>query len=541
MNNSRPFVLVILDGWGIAPKGAGNAIALASPPTMHALGKEYPVGELEASGEAVGLPSGEDGNSEVGHLNIGAGRIVVQDFPRINLAIADGSFLKNPALLGAVKHVKRHKSSLHLMGLVGPGSVHSSMEHLIALLWFSKTHGLKGGDVKIHVFTDGRDAAPTSALAYIAQLEEKLKDIGVGQIATVSGRYFAMDRDNHWQRTARAYNTLIGHEGETANAAYQAIEGAYQRGLTDEFIAPTMIVDNDGRPKGSVCDHDGMIFFNFRADRARQIAMSLVEPHFETITTHSIISEEGFAVPTEKSVKKKTFKRDRLVKDLFFVTLTQIGRHIHVSAIAFPQMNVPHPLAEILAVHGKNQLHIAETEKYPHVTYFFNGGREKAFPREDRMVIPSPHVATYDKKPEMSARKITSVLLQRLKTKPYCFTVVNFANADMVGHTGDVGKTAQAVKVVDECVGKIVREVVDVLGGDVMITADHGNAEEMVSETGDMDTKHSTNNVPILMVFPKWKGKHKVLKGILGDIAPTILSVLNIPIPSEMHGKNLLA
>ncbi|MDP3724304.1 MAG: 2,3-bisphosphoglycerate-independent phosphoglycerate mutase, partial [bacterium] len=475
--STKPFVLIILDGWGIAPKGEGNAIARASSPTMHALGKEYPLGELEASGEAVGLPRGEDGNSEVGHLNIGAGRIVVQDFPRINLAIADGSFLKNPALLGAIKQVKRHKSVLHLMGLVGPGSVHSSMEHLIALLWFSKTHGLKGGDVNIHVFTDGRDAAPTSALAYVAQLEEKLKDIGVGQIASVCGRYFAMDRDNHWQRTARAYNALVGHEGETANAAYQAIEGAYQRGLTDEFIAPTMIVDNDGHPKGSVRDHDGMIFFNFRADRARQIAMSFVEPHFETITTHSIISEEGFAVPTEKSVKKKTFKRDRFVKDLFFVTLTQIGRHIHVSAIAFPQVNVLHPLAEVLAVHGKNQLHIAETEKYPHVTYFFNGGRENAFPREDRIVIPSPSVATYDKKPEMSARKITSVLLQRLNAKPYCFTVVNFANADMVGHTGDVTQTMRAVEVVDECVGKIVGDVVFKLGGDVMITADHGNAE----------------------------------------------------------------
>lgn len=536
-----PILLIILDGWGIGPNYRGNAVAQAQTPHMHKYQAGYPYAELVASGEAVGLPKGEDGNSEVGHLNLGAGRVVYQDLPRINMAVADGNFLRNEAFLSASKHAKQKRSQLHLLGLVSHGSVHSSVEHLYALLWVAKLQGLGPEQVKIHVFTDGRDGPPTAALGTLAEIDRKIKDIGLGTIATICGRYFAMDRDHHWDRTEKAYRLLTKGEGETALLPYEAIEHAYQKGLTDEFIEPTVIADEKKEPRGLIRPHDACIFFNYRSDRARQLAQAFVVPQFEMLKTRKFASSKYHDTPLAATVQVKTFNRGNRTADLYFVTMTEYERGLPVSAVAFPPDDVKMPLARVVAEKGLRQLHVAETEKYPHVTYFFNGGREEPFLREDRIMIPSPRVATYDKKPEMSSLEIAECVLGRLERNHYNFIVVNLACPDMVAHTGVLSAGIKAVEAADICVNKMVNATL-AKGGTCVITADHGNVEEMISrETGDEDTKHSTAPVPFMVISEGLQGRRRLPNGILADVAPTILGLMGIHKPSDMTGRNLFA
>ncbi|MCL5411539.1 MAG: 2,3-bisphosphoglycerate-independent phosphoglycerate mutase [Patescibacteria group bacterium] len=510
----RPAVLIVLDGWGIAKAGPGNAITLAKTPNFDKFWSTYPHTQLLASGESVGLPKGESGNSEVGHLNIGAGRIVYQDLPRINMAIADGTFINNQAFVSACRIVKDNKSSLHLMGLASPGGVHSSLEHLYSLLWLAKERGVE--KVYIHMFTDGRDTPPTSALIYLAELEEKIKHIGVGKIATVSGRYYAMDRDKRWARTKKAYDAIVNNEGPTASSAYEAIERAYQTGQTDEFIVPIVILENQ-KPIAHLSSEDAVIFFNFRPDRARQLTQAIVLPSFNE------------------------FERGTFLKRVFFVSMAEYEKGLP-TVIAFPPEGVDVPLARILHQENLRQLHIAETEKYVHVTYFINGGREDPFSGEDRILIPSPKVATYDEKPEMSAYEITDVVTQRLEKNLYDFIVINFANADMVGHTGIIPCGIKAIETIDDCLGKVVNATLSA-GGAVVITADHGNAEEMVNlQTGEVDTEHSANPVPLLIISKELEGvsNKQLNQGILADVAPTILDLMGVSKPEPMTGRSLL-
>lgn len=538
---TKPVVLVILDGWGLAPPGPGNALSLAKTPNMDSLWVSFPHCQLKASGEAVGLPPGEMGNSEVGHLTLGAGRVVYQDLPRINMAIADGTFFTNPAFLSVANHVKENESALHLMGLVSPGGVHSSMEHLFALLRFAKEQNLK--KVFVHVFTDGRDTSPTSSLTYIGQLEEKMRDIGVGKIATVIGRYFAMDRDLRWRRTKKAYDAITLGEGEKAYSAEEAVKNSYQKHRTDEFILPTVILDKGGKPIGLISNGDGVIFFNFREDRVRQLTYPFVMNNFETTQ----IRPPAFDPYVEKYHRKekppkpvKTFLRRKKITGLCFVTMTEYDKKIKAK-VAYPPQIVDLPLTRVLSSRGLRQLHIAETEKYPHVTYFFNGGREKPFPGEDQVVIPSPRVATYDLKPEMSAHEVTRELLKRLKKRIYDFVLVNFANPDMVGHTGVIKAAVAACETVDKCLGKVVKEVL-ALGGACLVTADHGNVEIMINRTtGEVETEHSASPVPCVIVDEKLRGKGELSMGGLADIAPTILYLMRIPQPLVMTGRNLLS
>lgn len=510
----RPVVLIIMDGWGIAPPGRGNAVVLANTPTISSISAAFPHTRLQASGEWVGLPRGEDGNSEVGHLNLGAGRIVYQDLPRINLAIADGTFLRNEALLKAVSYARERSSRVHLLGLTGLGGVHSSLEHLYALLWLCKENGLRKDQILLHVFADGRDCPPTAGPMYISEIEHRLKEVGVGRIATVSGRYYAMDRDKRWERTQKAYAAIVEGTGEKADSALEALESSYRKDATDEFILPTVIVPKGG-DLGTVKDGDAVIFFNFRSDRSRQLTMAFVQPGFD-----------GFV-------------RNKVVKDLFFVTMTEYEKGLPVSATAFPSEDVAMPLGRILMENDLRQLHITETEKYPHVTYYFNGGREDPFRGEDRALISSPRVETYDLKPEMSAWGITDILLQRVKQRLYDFIIVNYANPDMVGHTGKIPASIKAVETVDQCVAKVIDAAL-AMGGVCLITADHGNVEELINlQTGEVDTEHSTNPVPFIVVAKEFSARNLSF-GILADVAPTILGLMNIDKPATMTGRNLL-
>ena len=516
---NKPLVLIIRDGWGVCdedPESArrhGNAVLLANLPVLDTLLETYPHSLLEASGEAVGLPPGQMGNSEVGHQNLGAGRVTYQDLMRISLAIRDRSFFSNPVLLKVIGEVRRTGRRLHLMGLLSDGGVHSHITHLFALLDLAKQRGLHPEQIVVHAILDGRDTPPQSGAGYLEQLEHEIRRIGVGRIGTVTGRYYSMDRDNRWERTNRAYEAYVLGKGHHARTAEEAIRESYARGTTDEFVEPTLIVNEHDKPVGTVEDGDGVIFFNFRPDRARQITRAF---------THA--APEGTAQPAV---------------DVHYVSMTEYDHTFRIP-VAFPPEVVHNPIGEVVANAGMYQLRIAETEKYAHVTYFFNGGREVAFENEERVMIPSPKVATYDLQPEMSAEGITSELLHRLDAdeSPYDLVVSNFANADMVGHTGVLEATIQALEVVDDCVGRIVARVRE-LDGVTLITADHGNAERMIDEDGGPFTAHTTNPVHLILVDDSRRDAH-LQDGIFADVAPTMLQLLELPVPPEMTGHSLL-
>ncbi|MDO8503105.1 MAG: 2,3-bisphosphoglycerate-independent phosphoglycerate mutase [bacterium] len=538
-------VLVVLDGWGIAPAGPGNAISGAVTPNMKRLMSLCPHTQLDAAGEAVGLPRGEAGNTETGHLNLGAGRIVYQDLLRINVAIANGTFFKNKAFLDAIGHAEKNNSNLHLMGLVGAGGVHSSIDHLYALLRLCKEHNFT--HVFVHVLTDGRDSPPNAAISYISQLEDFMAEVKVGRIASVMGRYWAMDRDYRWERTEIAYKALTQGRGTFVSTAVEAVEKSYERNVTDEFINPAIVVRN-GSPIGIVKENDACIFFNFRIDRPRQLTKAFVIPRFEEEAQKGwgfdpyMTRYHGthlFEVP-----KANVFKRGPKIKNLYFATMTEYAEPLAPYVFkAFPPEVIKQPLGSVIADRGRRQLRLAESEKERFVTFYFNGQREIPFPGEERAIIPSLAVPTYDQAPEMSARGITKACLDNLgsfEDPKYSFILINFANADMVGHTGNVKATIQACGVVDECIGEIERAVSS-LGGVTIITGDHGNAEQMLGSAGVMHTEHTTNPVPLIISGKMFLGRSEVLQsGILADIAPTVLKLLDIPIPSEMTGRPLI-
>lgn len=508
----KPLLLMILDGWGISPVKENNAVALASTPNMDRLQRDYPRTQLEASGMSVGLPEGQMGNSEVGHLNIGAGRIVYQDLTRITKAISDGSFFRNPVLLDCISGIRNSGGRLHLAGLVSDGGVHSHNTHLYALLDLAHREGLK--EVFVHCFLDGRDTPPKSADGYLAELEREIEKAGIGRIASVMGRFYAMDRDNRWDRVERAFAAMVQGKGNAVASALSAVEESYSAGITDEFVVPSVVHDGTV-PVGTVMDGDGFIFFNFRSDRAREITRAFNDPGFSGFNRQSTPSLASFVCMTEYD---ETFGLP----------------------VAFAPEELKNILGEVVAKAGLRQLRIAETEKYAHVTFFFNGGSETPFPGEDRVLVPSPkEVPTYDLKPEMSAFGVTEELLDRIDQELYDFIVLNYANADMVGHTGVRDAAVRAIAAVDECVGRVVEKVL-AKGGALMITADHGNAESMVDDNGNPHTAHTCNPVPFLYV-DEARRSVRLCPGVLADIAPTVLELLGIPQPVEMTGKSLLA
>jgi 2,3-bisphosphoglycerate-independent phosphoglycerate mutase len=505
-------VLVVLDGWGINAQKDGNAIAAAQAPVYKMLLTEHPHTALNASGEAVGLPDGQMGNSEVGHLNLGAGRVVYQDSTRISKAIRDGDFFKNAVLLSAMEQVKKNGGSLHLMGLLSDGGVHSRMDHLYAMFDLAKSQGITR--VFFHAFLDGRDTPPSSALTYISALEEHLSRTGIGTIATVSGRYYAMDRDKRWDRVKKTYEAMVLAEGMRRYSAAEAVQQSYESGKTDEFLVPTVILDKKShKPIASMQDGDGVIFCNFRSDRAREITQAL--------------TASGFL----------GFSRARAPRFASFVCLTTYDESFGLP-VAFAPMRLTRILGEVLSSRGVRQLRIAETEKYAHVTFFFNGGEEAPFPLEDRILIPSPRdVATYDKKPEMSARELTDALVKNILSRQYGFILANFANPDMVGHTGVMEAAVKTVEVLDECLGRVLQAAHDT-GAVVAITADHGNIEQMKDpENGQPFTAHSTNMVPFILFGEKVRLREG---GLLADVAPTVLALKKMERPEEMTGNSLI-
>ena len=512
----KPFVLIIRDGWGYNPdrnEDAYNAVKCAKVPTDTMLMSEYPNTLIHTYGEYVGLPDGTMGNSEVGHQNIGAGRIVPQESVRLSYAIKDGSFFKNEQFANSVKFVKEHKGKIHFMGLCSDIGVHSLLDHLYGLLELAKRNDLK--DVFIHAFTDGRDSPPDSGAGYIADIEKKAAEIGVGKIASVMGRFYAMDRDSRWDRVQRAYECLRVGKGLRAKSAAEAIANSYAKQVTDEFIEPTAIVNQDNEPIGTIADGDGVIFFNFRGDRTREISRAFVMPDF------------------------KEFPRN-VKPDIYFVCMTEYDTTIP-APVAFSK---PPKMKNILAAYwgslGLKQFRCAETEKYAHVTFFFNDYTEKPFPGEDRQIVPSPRVRTYDLKPEMSAYEVADVVLQRLDTNQYDAMVINFANPDMVGHTGIQEAAIKAAETVDACVGKVLDKVKQ-MGGAAIVTADHGNFEKMIDGTPDKPhTAHTVGDVPLIVFDEKYKGRKLRSGGILADIAPTLLDMMGLPKPEEMTGRSLL-
>jgi 2,3-bisphosphoglycerate-independent phosphoglycerate mutase len=510
--SDKPVVLIVLDGWGVNGKKEGNAIASAQAPVYRGLLADCPHTELLAAGEAVGLPDGQMGNSEVGHLNLGAGRVVYQDSTRISKAIREGDFFKNPVLVAAMESVKRSGGTLHLMGLLSDGGVHSRLDHIFAMLDLAKGRGIT--DVFFHVFLDGRDTPPSSALEFISKLEDYFGKIGVGRVASVSGRYYAMDRDKRWERVQKAYEALVGGEGIRKFTAAEAVRESYENGRTDEFMLPTIIVDpTTNRPLATIKDNDAVIFCNFRSDRAREITRALTDPGF------------------------RGFKRDRLPQLASFVCLTTYDETFNLP-VAFAPVRLVNILGEVLSAKGLRQLRIAETEKYAHVTFFFNGGKEPPFPLEDRILVPSPRdVATYDKKPEMSALEITEKLVENILARRYGFILVNYANPDMVGHTGILEAAIKAVEALDECLGRVLRAARDA-DARVLITADHGNLEIMQdAATGQPHTAHTTDPVPFIAVGEKVRLRDG---GLLADVAPTVLQLLGIDQPVEMTGRSLI-
>ncbi len=503
----------------------------------------FPHTQLLASGEAVGLPHGEDGNTETGHLNIGAGQVVYQDLPRIDMAVADGSFFENPALVNAMKHVQSRKSKLHLLGLVGSGGVHSNIKHLFALMRMAKAQNIDR--VLLHIISDGRDSPPTSALTFIAQIKQHIDQLGVGTIASVMGRYYAMDRDHRFSRTEKAYFCLTRDGGTTAKSAEETIKNSYAAGKTDEFIEPTTIIGGDGKPLGLIQGGDAVIFFNFRIDRPRQLTKAFVTADFKK----QAVREEfdPYAVkyykkhlPVPRRDEELPFERGEMVKDLYFVTMTRYEVNLPVD-VAFPPQFVQMPLGRLISDRGYRQLRLAETEKERFVTYYFNGQREEPFPQEDRLMIPSPTAATYDLTPEMSTPQLSHALSETLSKDRYDFMVVNVACPDMVAHTGNLAATVKACEAADAFVGEAVKQILP-LGGAVLITGDHGNAEELINPlTGGADTEHSVFPVPFSLVAKQWQGKPMQLQsGVLADVAPTILKLMEIEKPSSMTGKSLI-
>ncbi len=518
----KPVMLLILDGFGVAPPSQGNAVSLAKKPVYNELIKNFPSFTLQASGESVGLGWGEPGNSEVGHLNLGAGKIVWQKLPRINRAIRKGDFLKNKEFLKAIQHTKENNSDLHIMGLCSDGGVHSSILHMYALLEMAQKNDLK--NVYIHVFLDGRDTDKDAGLKQVKEIIKKCEDLGVGEIASISGRSYAMDRDKNWQRVETSYLAMVKGVAENEfEDPIKAINSSYQKGIYDENFKPVVITKNK-KPKAKISDKDSVIFFNFRGDRARQITKSFLKQDF------------------------KGFNRKRL-KDLCFVSMTEYSKGLP-KQVAFPSVKIDNPLAKIISDKGLGQFHIAESEKYAHVTYFFNGGKEEPFQGEKRVVIPSPKVKSYAEKPKMAAEELLHQTLWALDSNKYTFLVLNFANPDMVGHTGDLQATISAIEYLDYALGEIAKMT---LKNDwyLLITADHGNAEVLVNPiTGEIDKKHNKSPVPFIVVHNDFKKKKPLDKtpklynirpsGVLADVAPTILRLMNIKIPKDMTGTSLL-
>jgi 2,3-bisphosphoglycerate-independent phosphoglycerate mutase len=507
--SKKPVMLAILDGWGINSKEEGNAVKLAKTPNLDAIMKQYPNTIIKTSGMDVGLPEGQMGNSEVGHTNIGAGRIVYQELTRITKSIQDGDFFEKKELLDAIKYCKKQKSDLHLYGLLSDGGVHSHITHLYALLELCKRQEFT--NVYVHCFLDGRDTSPTSGEGYIADLEEKMTELGVGKIATIMGRYYAMDRDKRWDRIELAYNALAKGEGQTAKSAIDAIESAYQKEEFDEFVKPTIILNGD-KPTAIIKQNDSIIFFNFRPDRAREITRVFVDKNFDA------------------------FEKKYLYVN--YVCMTQYDETMPNVEVVFKPATIENTFGEYISKLGYKQLRIAETEKYAHVTFFFNGGNEVKYEGEDRILVDSPKVATYDLKPEMSAYEVTDKVVDEIRKESYDVIILNFANCDMVGHTGILDAAIKAVETVDECIGRVVDEIKR-KNGVMLITADHGNAEQMVDyATGDPYTAHTTLPVPLIVVGIE--DKIQLKEGKLADLTPTILDIMGVEKPKEMTGETLI-
>ncbi|MFC1622542.1 2,3-bisphosphoglycerate-independent phosphoglycerate mutase [Patescibacteria group bacterium] len=518
-----PVVLVIVDGWGVKPSSRANAISQAKKPNFDNYCQNYFCTTLQASGEAVGLPFNEMGNSEVGHMNIGAGRIVYQNLPRIDKSILDNDFFKNPVFLQACENVEKNSSQLHLIGLLSTGGVHASTNHLYALLDLAKKQGLK--NIFVHAILDGRDMNYNSGLGLIEELEKKLKELGVGKIASLSGRWWAMDRDSRWDRIEKAYNVMIGGDVKNKETnALIAIKKSYKKEIYDEEFEPTIIINKNNKPIATIENNDSIVFSNYRADRGRQLSKAFVSKDFDKF---------------ERKEQKK----------VFFSSMTQYDKDLPIK-VAYPPKEIIKPLTEIISQAGLNQLHIAETEKYAHVTYFFNGGKEEPFDNEEQVLVPSPAVENYKTTPEMSAKEVKDKVIKEVIKNEKDFIVINFANPDMVSHTGDLSATIKAVETVDKCLGEIV-EIVLKLNGLVLITADHGNSEELINlQTGEINKEHSNSPVPFLIIGKNFKnlevsGEKIDLNlltpaGILADIAPTILKIMNIEKPKEMTGTSLI-
>lgn len=510
MSQKKLAALIILDGLAIRDEVKGNAVKQAKTPNLDRYWNKYPHNQLKASGEAVGLPDGQMGNSEVGHLNIGAGRIVYQSLTRVNLSIENGEFYNVKAFVKSIEHAKANQKSLHLMGLLSDGGVHSHINHLFALLKLAKERGLE--DVYVHAFLDGRDVGPKTAEKYIKQTQEKMAELGVGKIATVSGRYYSMDRDRRWDRVQKAYDAMVYGKGPTYQDPLEVVRDSYENGIYDEFVIPSVIVDDTGEPVATVQDKDSIIVYNFRPDRAIQISRTFANEDFRDF-------DRGENYP----------------KDLDFVMLTDFSETIN-GYVAYEPVNLDNTIGEVLSQNGLKQLRIAETEKFPHVTYFMSGGREEEFPGEKRVLIDSPKVPTYDLKPEMSAYEVTDALLQELENGEHNAIILNFANPDMVGHSGKLEPTIKAIEAVDECLGKVVDKILE-LGGEAIITADHGNSDEVVTLEGKPMTAHTTNPVPVIVTR---EGAELRDGGILADLAPTLLDLLQVEKPEEMTGTSLL-
>ena len=505
---SKKVILVIMDGWGLGKVPSADAIQQAKVPFVSSLYQQYPHATLITCGEAVGLPDGQMGNSEVGHLNIGAGRVVYQELQRIHVAIRDKSFFTNPVLLNTLTAARDNHKALHLIGLLGDGGVHAHTDHLKAICNLCKEQGLT--KVYLHLFTDGRDTDPKSGHAFISDLEKFLQQ-SAGKIATISGRYYAMDRDKRWERVQLAYNCLVKGEGPTAPNALTAIESSYAEGITDEFILPTVLTDDKGAPIAKISEGDAVICFNFRTDRCREITTVLTQKDFPDF-----------------GMKKLS---------LTYTTMTQYDQTFRGVGVIFENDNLNNTLGEVLASHGKTQIRIAETEKYPHVTFFFNGGREDTFPGESRIMVPSPKVATYDLQPEMSAVEITDLLIPEIEKGTNDFICLNYANADMVGHTGVFTAAIRAVETVDACVKRVVTAALE-KDYTILVTADHGNADYMINEDGSPNTAHTLNPVPLIFIDKNYRGK--IENGKLGDLAPTILRWMELPVPADMTGICLI-
>lgn len=506
---TKPIMLMILDGFGINEKSDGNAVKQANTPNIDKLMKKYQTTKIYTSGLKVGLPDGQMGNSEVGHTNIGAGRIVYQELTKITKSIEDGDFFAIPEFIEAIENCKKYNSKLHILGLVSDGGVHSHIRHLYGLLEMAKRRDFE--NVYVHCFLDGRDTPPASAEGYITELEEKMKEKGIGKIASISGRYYAMDRDKRWDRVEKCYDALVKGEGNKSASATIAIENSYQKEVFDEFVEPTVICNGE-TPIATIGEHDSVIFFNFRPDRAREITRAIVDPKFDGFETKKM--------------------------ETYFVCFTSYDETMPNVRIAFKKEPLVNTFGEVVSKNGLKQLRIAETEKYAHVTFFFNGGEEKQYPGEDRILVPSPKVATYDMQPEMSAREVTEKVVEAINLNKYNVIILNYANPDMVGHTGSLPAAIKAVETIDECVGKVV-EAMLAHDGTMLITADHGNCEQMIDyKTGDPHTAHTTNPVPLILVTEN--KDLRIKEGKLADLAPTMLDILGIEKPEEMTGESIL-